>query len=58
MAVSLSALRTGRPLPPQEDSWYSFQLEAESTVVRLEGLGILKESTSSELEPATFRLVA
>jgi hypothetical protein len=31
MAVRLSALRAGRPLPPQEDSWYSFLLEAEST---------------------------
>jgi hypothetical protein len=30
MAVSLSALRTDRPLP-QEDSWYSFLLEAEWT---------------------------
>jgi hypothetical protein len=58
MAVSLSALRAGRPLsPPQEDSWYSFLLEAESTP-GLEGLGQLKEPTSSELERATFRLVA
>jgi hypothetical protein len=34
MAARLSALRTGRPLPPrifQEHSWYSFLLEAEST---------------------------
>jgi hypothetical protein len=30
--VRLSALRASRPLPPhQEDSWYSFLLEAEST---------------------------
>jgi hypothetical protein len=28
--VRLSALCTGRPLPRQEDSWYSFLLEAES----------------------------
>jgi hypothetical protein len=27
----LSALRAGRSLPPQEGSWYSFLLEAEST---------------------------
>jgi hypothetical protein len=49
-------------LYPQEDSWYSFLLQAESTparaIVRLEGLGQLKKSTSSGLEPATFRLVA
>jgi hypothetical protein len=60
MAVRLSALRAG-PLYPQEDSWYSFLLEAESTpgaTVRLEGLGKLKKSTSSGIEPATFRLVA
>jgi hypothetical protein len=30
MAVRLSALRAGRAFP-QEDSWYSFLLEAEST---------------------------
>jgi hypothetical protein len=45
-------------LYPQEDSWYSFLLEAESTpeaIVRLEGLGQLKNPmTSSEIEPATF----
>jgi hypothetical protein len=28
MAVRLSEFRAGRPLPPQEDSWYSFLLEA------------------------------
>jgi hypothetical protein len=42
---------------PQEDSWYSFLLEAESTpraIVRLEGLGKLKKSTSSGLDPAPF----
>jgi hypothetical protein len=31
MAVKLSAPRAG-PLYPQEDSWYSFLLEAELTV--------------------------
>jgi hypothetical protein len=49
------------PFIPQEVSWYSFLLEAESTpkaIVRLEGLGILKNPiTSSGFEPATFRFV-
>jgi hypothetical protein len=31
MAVRLSALRSGRPLLSQEDTSYSFLLEAEST---------------------------
>jgi hypothetical protein len=31
MAVELSALRAGNTFTPQEDSWYSFLLEAEST---------------------------
>jgi hypothetical protein len=42
------------------NSWYSFLLEVESTpraIVRLQGLGQLKKSTSSGLESATFRLV-
>jgi hypothetical protein len=41
-------------------SWYSFLLEAESTPgpVRPEELGQFKKSTSSGLEPATFRLAA
>jgi hypothetical protein len=46
MAVRLSALRAGRPLP-QEDSWYSFLLEAwvdPRAIVRLEGLGKLEKS--------------
>jgi hypothetical protein len=47
------------PLYPQEDFWYSFLLEAESTIVRLEGLGRLKNPmTSSDIEPATFQYVA
>jgi hypothetical protein len=61
MAVRLSALRAAA-LYPQEDSWYSFLLEAESTpraIVRLEGLGQFKNPmTLSGFEPATFRLVA
>jgi hypothetical protein len=36
MEVRLSALRAGRPLPHERDSWYSFLLEDKS---RLEGLG-------------------
>jgi hypothetical protein len=45
---------------PQEDSWYSFLLKTESTPepVQLEGLGKLKKSTLSGLDPATFRLAA
>jgi hypothetical protein len=31
MAMRSSALRAGLPLPPMEDSWYSFLLEAEWT---------------------------
>jgi hypothetical protein len=48
------------PFTTQEDSWYSFLLEAESIPgpVRLEGLYQLKKSTSSVLEAATFRLAA
>jgi hypothetical protein len=45
----------------QEDFWYSFLLEAGSTLgptMRLEGLGQLKNPmTSSGIEPATFRVV-
>jgi hypothetical protein len=46
MTVRLSALGPA-VLYPQEDSWYSFLSEAESTpraIVRLEGLGHLKKS--------------
>jgi hypothetical protein len=46
---------------PQEDSWYSFLLEAKSTraIVRPEGLGKLKNAmTSSGIEPPTLQLVA
>jgi hypothetical protein len=60
MAVRLSALRTGRPLPPGRflvlisvRGWINSR-----AVVRLEGLGHLKNPiTSSGVEPATFRLV-
>jgi hypothetical protein len=65
MAVRLPALRAGRrntPPSPQEDSEYSFLLEAESTpgvMVRLEGVGELKNPViSSGIEPATSRIVA
>jgi hypothetical protein len=65
MAARLSALRASRTLPPgffifSKDSWYSFMLEAESTPepARPEGLGQFKKSTSSGLEPATFRLAS
>jgi hypothetical protein len=48
------------PCTPQEDSWYSFLLEAVDlmAIVWLEGLDKFKRSTSSGLNPATFRLVA
>jgi hypothetical protein len=46
MVVRLSALPAGRPLPPQEDSWYSFLFRGSvdpKAIVRLEGLGQLKK---------------
>jgi hypothetical protein len=47
------------PFIPREDSWYTFLLEAPMVIVRLEGLGQLKNPmTSAGIEPATFRLVA
>jgi hypothetical protein len=60
MAVRLSALRAGRPLPPGRFLLLisvrgSVELRA---IVRHEGLGKLKISASSGLEPATFRLAA
>jgi hypothetical protein len=61
MAMRLSALRAGRPLPPGRflvliSVRNSVDLRA---IVRLEGLGQLKNSmTSSVMEPAIFRLVA
>jgi hypothetical protein len=57
MAVRLSALRAGRPLPPGRflvpiyvRGWVDPRV-----TVQLEGLGKLKKSTSSGLDPATFR---
>jgi hypothetical protein len=50
-----------QPFDLQEDFWYSFLLEAESTpvILRMKGLGQLKNPvTPSEIEPTTFRLVA
>jgi hypothetical protein len=42
------------PFTPQEDSWYSFMLGAESTPRAIERLEGWKKSTSSGLEPATL----
>jgi hypothetical protein len=57
MAVRLSALRTGPPgsflVLISVIGWVD-----PRAIVRLEWLGKLKKSTSSGLEPATFRLVA
>jgi hypothetical protein len=60
MAVSLSILRAGPPLPPGK---FLVLISVRGSVdpraiVGLEGLGKLKKkSTSTEREPATFRLV-
>jgi hypothetical protein len=60
MALRLSALRAGRPLPPERflvliSVWVPVGPRA---IVRLEGLSKLKKSTLWGLEPVTFRLVA
>jgi hypothetical protein len=59
MAVSLSALLAGRPLPPER---FLVPISVRGRVnpkaiVWLEGLGKLKQSTLLGLEPTTFRLV-
>jgi hypothetical protein len=60
MAVRLSALCAGI-LYSQEDSWYSFLFENESTpgaIVQLEGLGKLKKINDliqeSKLQPSSL----
>jgi hypothetical protein len=60
MAVRLSALRAGRTLSP---GWFLVLISVRDwvdpmAIVRLEGLGQLKNSMTSVIEPATFRLVA
>jgi hypothetical protein len=60
MAVRLSAIRAGRHLPPGR---FLVLISVSGCVdsraiVRLEGLGKLKKSTSSGPEPSTFRVVA
>jgi hypothetical protein len=58
MAVNLSALRTGRPLPPSKFLvLISVRGRADSrAIVWREGLGQLKETTSFGLESVTFWL--
>jgi hypothetical protein len=60
MAMRLSALRAGRPLPSGR---FIMLISVRDSVdpgamVQLEGLEQLKNTTSSRIEPATFRLVA
>jgi hypothetical protein len=54
MAVTLSAFRTGCPVAPGR----FLVLIDLMAMVRLEGLGKLKKSTSLGLDPATFQLAA
>jgi hypothetical protein len=57
----MSALRSGRPLPPGRFLVLISVIGCVDprTILRLERLGQLKNPmTSSEVEPATFRLVA
>jgi hypothetical protein len=62
MAVNLSAPRTGRTLLPRNILFLMLpvliSVSEPQGLVRPEGLGKLKEFTSSGLEPAIFRLVA
>jgi hypothetical protein len=46
MAVRLSALSTGRPLPPRKipGTHFCWRLSRPQAIVRLEGLGQLKKS--------------
>jgi hypothetical protein len=60
MAVRLSVLRAGRPLPPGRFLVHiSVRVGVDPrAIVRLEGLGQLKNPiTSSGVKPATYRLV-
>jgi hypothetical protein len=61
MAVGLSALRAGRPLPPPGRFLVLISVRGwvdSRAIVRLEGLEQLKNPmTSLGIEPATFRLV-
>jgi hypothetical protein len=59
MAVRLTALRAGRHLPPGR-SLVLISLRGwvdPGTIVRLEGLGKLKNPVTSGIEPSTLRLV-
>jgi hypothetical protein len=58
MTVRISALGAGRPLPPGRILVliYVRGLVDPRAIVLLKGLGKLKKSTSSELDPATFRV--
>jgi hypothetical protein len=61
MAVKLLALRGGRPLPPARFLVLIFVRGCVDPrgIVRLEGSGKLtNQMIQSEIEPATFRLVA
>jgi hypothetical protein len=58
--VMLSALRAGCPLPPGRFLLFTSvrgRVDPRA-IVRLEGLGQLKNPVTSGIEPATFRLVA
>jgi hypothetical protein len=59
MAVRLSALRAGRPLPPGRFLVHiSVRGRIDPKAIgRLEGLGQLKNPMTSGIESATFRLV-